>query len=424
MNTQKVPEAVNKLRSECLRAIDLINQSQLELFKYGDLYSPETLRARIDSVFKQPDSQLSTQLEAVRTLLRDVLDQYGDPFANYIDPVRHSSYKRRRQGSLVGIGLKFRAHAEALPLVIGVLLGGPLEGADIRPGDRISSVDGIDLQGASSRQVSDALSGEVGTSVTLSILAGSTRQRRQLSIRRQAVELHYARAEILDNSMARLKISRFGGNTHNRVQQLIVSLRQDGVNALVLDLRDNPGGSTRAARFIMSMFDDSEWVFCEQYKNGKSNRLPRAGKKLTNMPLAILVNENSMSSSEILAGALQSSGRATVIGAPTYGKGLIQKVFPLAQPLGGAVRCTIATWATLDEIPLHGRGLIPDIYVPSAPRHLFRETGSLNISAESRTYRRELLEQGFHDSLPAQEAEVLIALPDRQLQRAISHLAV
>ena len=130
-----------------------------------------------------------------------------------------------------------------------------------------------------------------------------------------------------------------------------------------------------------------------------------------------------MSSSEILAGALQARGRATVIGTPTYGKGLIQKVFPLEQPLGGAIRCTIAAWASLDEIPLHGRGLMPDIYVPSAPRHLFREIGSFNLSAESRIYRRTMLEQELRDSLKAQEAEALIAQSDLQLQRAVSHLA-
>jgi carboxyl-terminal processing protease len=236
--------------------------------------------------------------------------------------------------------------------------------------------------------------------------------------------LHYARSEKLTDSLAVLKISRFGGNTHKRVQQLIQSMEQEGVTALVLDLRDNPGGSTRAARFIMSMFDDSEWVYCEQYKSGKTNRLPRAGKILTDMPLAILVNEYSMSSSEILAGALQSRGRATVIGTPTYGKGLIQKVFPLEQPLSGAIRCTIATWASLDEIPLHGRGLLPDIYVPTAPRQLFRETGSLNISTESRVYRRILLEKKLRDTLPAQEAEALIAQSDLQLQRAVSHLTL
>jgi len=419
-----VPETISKLRVECQRALDLISRSQLEIFKYDDLISPAALRARVDVIFKRTDSQSIAQIEDTRDLLREVLAQYGDPFANYINPVRHSSYKRRRQGRLVGVGLKFRTRAETLPVVIGVLLGGPLEGGAIHPGDQISTVNGIGLLGFSSRQVSDALSGEAGTSVELTILTRGTDQKRQLTIRRQAVELHYARSEKLTDSLAVLKISRFGGNTHKRVQQLIQSMEQEGVTALVLDLRDNPGGSTRAARFIMSMFDDSEWVYCEQYKSGKTNRLPRAGKILTDMPLAILVNEYSMSSSEILAGALQSRGRATVIGTPTYGKGLIQKVFPLEQPLSGAIRCTIATWASLDEIPLHGRGLLPDIYVPTAPRQLFRETGSLNISTESRVYRRILLEKKLRDTLPAQEAEALIVQSDLQLQRAVSHLTL
>ena len=140
------------------------------------------------------------------------------------------------------------------------------------------------------------------------------------------------------------------------------------------------------------------------------------------MPLAILVNGQSMSSSEIVAGALQSYSRGIVIGSPTFGKGLVQKVYNLSQPLGGAIRTTIAVFGTPDEKPIHATGIVPDVYIESDADFMFRRTGSLNIRADARQYQRELLEQRVTIDFP-DKAHDYISASDVQLSTATAKLA-
>jgi len=404
-------------RSQFIRALDIITSSQLTVFQQRDLTARTALLSQVDDLAALP---LNESVSGMQTLLNDHLAEYNDPFANYITPQQHRAYTQRRTGGFVGLGMKFRSVTDDYPLVIGSLLGGPLEQSDLYPGDRIVAIDDTDLRGLQSKAVSAVMRGEPGTSVSLTLERNNKKS--VLQAKRQAVQLHYARAEIINGDIGYIRVSRFGGKTHLRVKQLLQDLLAEDINGLVLDLRDNPGGSTRAARNMMSYFDPAPWVFCEKYKTGAVNRLPREGEWLTDIPMSVLINEYSRSSAEILAGALQDYKRATLVGSPSYGKGVIQKVFPLAQPIGGAIRTTIAMYGTPSHRLLHGRGLVPDVYVPNAPERLFKETGSVNISKEARAFRRRLL---FDDLSMLHPQEVVAAyktLPDMQLQVGIDQL--
>jgi len=406
-----------KARAQCLKALDIVDTTQLTLFLQREPESREKLVEQIDSFAQLPEEKA---LAAMQTLLSDVMAVYNDPFANYINPKQHKAYTERRTGGFVGLGLKFRTQTEDYPVVIGALLGGPLEERDMEPGDKIISVNDEDLHALSSRQVSTILKGPPDSTARLKLQRNG--ETFDLETRRQSVQLQYARTEMHENNVGYIKVSRFGGKTHVLVRQLLKELISDGAKSLVLDLRDNPGGSTRAARNMLSIFHKAPWVYCEQYKTGKINRLPRDGDWLTDMPLSVLVNEYSMSSSEILAGALQDYKRAKLIGAPTYGKGLIQRVFPLAEPLGGAVRTTIAMYGTPSHTLLHGRGLLPDVYVPTAPERLFKETGSVNISDKARAFRRSLFMKSLKEKLSAEVVSGYEILPDTQLEVAKTYL--
>ena len=426
------------LRSEFLRALNIIEQAQLTLFREtGDL-SRQGLITELNDLWHSDNKPLhrsnaaagvavtsnldANQAALMRTILVNAMDSFNDPFANYIQPAALERYYRRRGGQFVGIGLKFRARSNAYPVVIGPLLGGPLEHADVRPGDLIRSIDGIDQFGASSREISSSLLGRIDSTVLLRLTRDDESEDSKLLAKRQKVNLEYARGEVVADGLGYLRISRFGGRTHELVARLLQQLIQQRVNGFILDLRDNSGGSTRAARAIVSMFSDQAQIYAEQFKSGKTRRLPRQGDKLTDLPLVVLINENSMSSAEIVAGALQTAGRATLIGAPSYGKGLIQRVFDLKAPLGGAVRATIAAYATLDDVLIHGVGIVPDQYIPSAERYIFRETGSLNISESARKFKRDLLADDIQTRYPADQADRLLAQRDLQLNEAVSVL--
>ena len=409
------------LHVELKRALGIIDKTQLELFRQGPLISSDERERRIDDILSLEKTDNKLAVSKARELLTDVQRAYGDPFANYITPANHGNYQRSRSGNLVGIGIKFRSRDKNYPVVIGPLLGGPLDNFDVQPGDVLKSVAGESLFGASARQVRSKLSGPARSRVSVTLGRGESITT-TLEVERRSVELHYARKALLANDIAYIKISRFGTDTFERIQNFVQDFEELGVRAYILDLRDNPGGSTRAARIIMSLFDDASWVYCEQYKGGRSRQLPREGEQISKAPMAVLINERSMSSSEILAGALQARKRATLVGTPSFGKGLIQKVYPLKPPIEGAVRTTIATYATPDNLPLHARGLTPDIYVPTAPHALYRETGSLNVSEQTRAFRASLDADQLRKKIGSSRADALLAVPDLQLQAAISLL--
>ena len=412
----------SELLEELKRALGIIDKTQLELFRQGPLMSSDERGRRIDDILSLEKSDSELAVSKARELLTDVQRAYGDPFANYITPVNHGNYQRSRGGNLVGIGIKFRSRDKDYPVVIGPLLSGPLDNFDVQPGDVLKSVAGESLFGASARQVRSKLSGPAGSRVSVNLGRGGSITT-TLEVERRSVELHYARKALLANDIAYIKISRFGTDTFERIKDFVQNFEAQGVRAYILDLRDNPGGSTRAARIIMSLFDDASWVYCEQYKGGRSRQLPREGEQISNAPMAVLINERSMSSSEILAGALQARKRATLVGSPSFGKGLIQKVYPLKTPIEGAVRTTIATYATPDNLPLHARGLTPDIYVPTAPHELYRETGSLNVSEQTRAFRTSLDTNRLRRKIGPSRADAMIAVGDLQLQTAISLFA-
>ncbi len=411
---------------EFQRALKIIQNTQLRLFRDSPADTTDAimlqLEDRTELLGRQRDGAdpQAIRVDAMREILAETMTGYNDAYANYITPENLKRYRERRSGNYVGIGLKFRVREDDYPRVIGTLLGGPLELADIQPADKILSADETDLKGLRSSEIVSLLKGDEDTHVELTLQRDSAPPFK-LTAKRQHVDLHYARSEIIAGDIGYVKVSRFGGRTHARVRKQVRALQEQNAAAFVLDLRDNPGGSTRAARDIVSIFSDQDVVYFERYVTGKFRNQPRHGKHLTDKPLALLINGNSMSSSEIVAGAIQAHKRGTIIGSPSYGKGLVQQIFDLKQPLGGAIRSTIAVFGRPDQKLIHGSGIVPDHYLETKADFMFRQTGSLNISSEARAFKRQLLEESIRKQRP-DEADALIEARDEQLQKAVEIL--
>lgn len=417
--------------AEFVKALNIVEQTQLTIFT--DEVPPtkeqviEDYNARIKLVESELDKNSADyesaaeakRIEIMRELLAEAVDLYNDQYANYIYPEALKKYNARRNGNFVGVGLKFRAITDDYPVAVGSLIGGPLDGADLKPGDKLISVDDKPLKSLHSGEIVAALKGPAGSIGVIKVMRGDTEH--DVQVTRAAVDLHYTDAELLDHSIGYIKISRFGSKTHTRVEKLLKGLLDQGASSFILDLRDNPGGSTRAARAIVSMFSTEQDIYCERYKSGAVKQLPRHGEQLTDLPLAVLINGDSMSSSEIVAGAIQSYDRGIIIGSPSFGKGLVQKVFNLAAPLGGAVRTTIAMFGRPDHQLIHASGIVPDVYVQTDSDFMFRRVGSLNIADDARDYQRTLLEKEVREKHP-DKANEFIAAKDLQLQTAINRL--
>ena len=417
--------------SEFIKALNIIEQTQLTIFTDTAPPSRQDTIKKYNALVKEAETELDKlsadfaaiadekRIEIMRKLLFTTIDQYNDQYSNYIYPEELKKYSSRRNGNFVGVGLKFRAQKDDYPIAIGPLSNGPMDGTDIKPGDKLISVDGKTLSKLTSKEVVTALKGPEDSMAIIEIQRGELIH--SIEVKRSAVDLHYSDAEMLEQNIGYIKVSRFGSKTHVRVGELLSDLIEQGATSFILDLRDNPGGSTRAARAIVSMFSTENNIYCEKYKSNAVKQLPRHGEHVTDLPLAVLINGNSMSSSEIVAGAIKTYERGIVIGVPSYGKGLIQKVFKLAAPLGGAVRTTIAVFGTPDHKPIHATGIVPDVYVETDNDFMFRRTGSLNISAEARAFQRTLLERDIRTDKP-EKADEYIAAKDVQLQTAIDRL--
>lgn len=417
--------------TEFVRALDIIEKTQLTNFIDETPPSKEAVIEDYELRFKLVERKLdktapnyesiaeAERVEVMRDVLAETIQLYNDQYANYIDPTALKKYNSRRNGNFVGVGLKFRAITDDYPIVIGPITDGPMDGKDIQPADQLISVDDKSLKALKSSDVIAALKGPKGSTITVKVRRGD--KTHEVKVKRSAVELHYADFELLDEGIGYIKISRFGSKTHKRVEKMLKQLLRQDATGFILDLRDNPGGSTRAARAIVSMFSKEQDIYRERYKSGATKQLPRHGKHLTNLPLAVLINSKSMSSSEIVAGAIQSYNRGTIIGSTSFGKGLVQKVFNLEAPLSGAVRTTIAMFGTPDQQWIHDTGITPDVVVETDSDFMYRRTGSLNIADNARAFQRTLLEQDVRKKHP-ENADEFIAAKDLQLATAINKL--
>ncbi len=417
--------------SEFVKALNIVQQTQLTMFTDEIPQTKEEIIADYKARLQIIESQLDTtaadfataaeekRIELMREVLAESIEGYNDQYANYIYPDALKRYNSRRRGKFVGVGLKFRAVKNDYPLAIGPLTGGPLDGRNILPGDKLVSIDNKPLKALVSKEIVAALKGPENTTAVIKVLRDDTEH--TVKVQRSAVELHYAASELLEQNIGYIKISRFGGTTHERVRKLLTGLLNQGANSFILDLRDNPGGSTRAARAIVSMFSKENHIYRERYKTGATKQLPRHGEHITDLPLAVLINGDSMSSSEIVAGAIQSYDRGIIIGSRSFGKGLVQKVFNLEAPLGGAVRTTIAVFGRPDHQIIHATGILPDIPIETDSDFMYRRVGSLNISADAKAFQRKLLELDIRAKQP-EKADEHIAAIDLQLQTAIHKL--
>jgi len=195
--------------SEFERALDLIDQTQLELFVHSTPTSPSEVLLELNRRLNSPDHPKQSQsghkrkVRIMRGLLAETIDQYEDQYANYISPKNLIAYSERRAGTYVGVGLKYRSVTGDYPLVIGALLGGPLEHHDIKPGDRLIAVDDIDLKGSSSTAIKQRLKGAPDTTFRISVSRAG--KKHTVTSKRRKVDLHYARAEVLADNIGYIR---------------------------------------------------------------------------------------------------------------------------------------------------------------------------------------------------------------------------
>lgn len=298
---------------------------------------------------------------------------YGlnDPYSCYYTAEEYEKQNTETEGSYVGIGVAMQKNPDGGVKIAECYEGGSAYAAGIKVNDIISSIDGKDITDWEMEDVADYIKNREADAVSLTVHRENVEEALDISVKIADVELPSVYGEMLDKKTGYIEITEFKGVTFEQYKETFERLKEQGMERLVIDLRDNPGG------LLTSVCDVLGWILPEglivytEDKYGNKMEETCDGKHPLDMPLAVLVNEGSASASEIFAGAVQDYGVGTIVGTTTFGKGVVQALYPMSD--GSAVKLTVSKYYTPKGKNIHGEGISPDIKVKLNPE-LFNET--------------------------------------------------
>jgi carboxyl-terminal processing protease len=301
----------------------------------------------------------------IRGAITGMLEAVGDPYTYYLEPRSAAREAQDRSGSFEGIGAVLTPYNRQTGRgveILNVYRDGPAFNAGVQRGDIFLEVDGVDVSGFTTTEVVDLVRGPGGTVVRISMLRPGEPDPVQFEIVRATIEIVNVSSALIEGDVGYIHISSFANQrVYEQMEEAITRLRLAGATSYVLDLRNNPGGLLTQGILVADEFlAAGDIVF--QRARGVTQRLAAADSSgLTAPPMAVLVNRNSASASEIVAGALQDNARALIVGERTFGKGVAQSVVSLAD--GGQLAYTTFEWLTPDRRSISPDGIVPDLLV-------------------------------------------------------------
>ncbi|HEY9909478.1 MAG TPA: carboxyl-terminal processing protease CtpB [Thermosynechococcaceae cyanobacterium] len=329
-------------------------------------------REYVDGTFNRTDWQATRQSllgktyanrEQAYTALRAALEKLNDPYTRFMNPKQFESLSNQTSGELSGVGIRLEVNEQTKILtVVEPIENSPALKAGIKTGDRILAINGKDTKGMSVEDASNLIRGDVGTKVSLKV--GRDGKTLVMPITRARIELATVRYSLKQEGARRIgyiRLNEFSSHAAEQMKRAIQDLSSKQVDGYVLDLRGNPGGLLQSSIEISRMWMDKGLIVRTVDRKGNSEEIANNRTALTKLPLVVLVDGNSASSSEILTGALKDNGRATIVGSQTFGKAMVQSVHSLSDGSGLAV--TIAQYYSPSGIDISHKGIAPDIKV-------------------------------------------------------------
>lgn len=345
--------------------------------------------------------------------LKGMIESLEDPHSNYFSKDGMEDLEDKISGEYTGVGMIIRKHSNE-PVTVELLIEGtPAFKAGIRPNDKIIKIDSESTYNMELEDASKKLKGKVGTSVKLLIYREKEKKEKEVILKRANIKLENVRSKMLPNKVGYIKLTQFGADVDLQVSKSLEKLQNQGMQGLIFDLRNNPGGRIDQAIKIGSMFIEKGIIVSERPKKGKEIFSEREGKYYGDFPLIILINEGSASASEIVSGAVRDYKRGVLLGEKSYGKGSVQVLMPL--PDGDGIKLTIAKYYTPKGENINGKGIEPDIKVEEEDDFLFYDGLITNINEKSQEKSKEKL---LKDAVGEKEAKDLISKEDKQLKAA------
>lgn len=295
--------------------------------------------------------------------LQGMVSTLGDKHSTYLGGDLYKDFSAQMSGTYAGIGVYIASTDDGI-LIAGVMEGSPAEEAGLQRGDILVSIDGTSVEGYQLEDVSKHIRGPVDTSVDLVVRRNGEEQ--SFTVQRRQIHVPTVAGKMVDGTdVGYIRIAVFSDGTADDFTKEFTKLREQGMKKLILDLRDNPGGIVEQAVGVASNFvPPNSNIVSYTEQDGKLDQYTAQGTD-DPIPIVVLVNENSASASEIVAGAVQDMKLGSVVGVKTYGKGTVQGVFPVDS--SSAVKVTVAKYRTTNGREIDGVGIEPDVVVPLTP---------------------------------------------------------
>lgn len=292
-------------------------------------------------------------------LYRGLVEATGDPYSVYYTPEELEELRESSSGIYYGIGayVGWDSQTQYCKLT-GIIEGTPAEEAGLKAEDIIVKVDGVDTFGMETTEVVELIKGEENTEVLLTISRVGEDDFLEIPVTRRRVEAPTVEYEMFEDGIAYIQITQFEEVTSGQFEEKLVKAREEGMKGLIIDLRGNPGGTLSSVVEISRMILPEGLIVYMEDNKGEREEYASNGEHQLEVPLVVLINENSASAAEILAGAVKDYGIGTLLGTTTFGKGIVQKVYGITD--GSGLKLTISHYYTPKGNDIHEVGVSPD----------------------------------------------------------------
>ena len=378
------------------------NLNQEELFKSLEIFSGAI--SLIQSKYVEEVDSKELIYGALKGMLYSL-----DPYSQFLDPDAYNDMQVQTEGEFGGLGIEI-AMKDNILTIISPIHGTPAERAGVMAGDRIIKIDGETTEAITLLEAVKKLRGKPKSEVTLTVFREKTSKIYDILIIRDIIKIDSIKdVQMVDEKIGYIRLVEFQENSPAEFKKAVVKLKKEGMDSLVLDVRNNPGGLLDSAIQITDMLLPADLVIVSTRGRDSKEEYTFSSKEKSLLsdkePMVVLINEGSASGSEILAGALQDHNRAVLLGQKTFGKGSVQSVIPMSD--GSAVRITTSKYYLPSGRSIHEKGIEPDIEVEEITMELSAE--------ESSKLLFDKIEKEGKEDLSTEEAQEY----DYQLKRAI-----
>ncbi len=318
--------------------------------------------------------------------LKGMVAGLEDPYSGYMNSDEYTQNIISTKGSVTGIGVTVTLNEDNLLLITEVTKGGPAEECGILAGDIITNVDDMDVSELGYNEAVNHVRGEIGTDVKITVLRNNNTL--DFTVTRREIITPTVTGKILDDNIGYIRITSFKETTTEQYKKELKKCLDSNVKAIIFDVRDNGGGLVSSCSECLDPLLPEGEIAIAEFKDGSTELICESDKSEIDIPVAVLINQNSASAAELFTAALRDFKNAQIVGKNTYGKGIMQNTYSLEN--GDAIRLTIAKYRTTKSECYHGAGIAPDFEVELPEK--YSETAIENIPQENDTQLQKAID--------------------------------